>query len=350
VTTAKDMAILALRLMQHYPHYYKYFSTLNKTVAGIPLSTHNHLLKSYKGMDGMKTGFVNMSGFNLVASAERNKKRLITVVMGGVSYRSRDNRVVELTNIGWGQLKKLYNYHQFIGISMPQIAALNTSFRPLEANQPKAIMTASLLPNRQQSTMPQIQKISSRKVTGNAVEYNLRQVSETKNSGWTKKSDNAISASGEDEIANLIEKSQKYQNNTISVFGTKKSKSTETTDDFQPIPVEDALLYDKKTSLDTATLKNYDDKKMQQNKDGVLEWTVQVGAFSKKNAADNYLNELMKKYNNFSEARPELIAVKKGDDYIYRARFSGLSSIKAKQACSLLKRMGRYCIMTNLES
>lgn len=339
ITTAKDMAILGLRLMQHYPHYYKYFSTLTKTVAGIPLSTHNHLLKTYKGMDGMKTGFVNMSGFNLVASAERDKKRLITVVMGGESYRTRDNRVVALTNEGWQRLKNLNDYQQFIGISMPQIVALKTSFRPLEAKQPSAIMSASLVQSKQNTIASHVQKINPIKATKNSIEYSLKEVSETQSSGWTQtiESDN-------DDIADLIKQSQ-----TQSFH----NQNTQARDDFQPIPVEDALLYDKNTPSsnepDKNILKIPNNKPL--NEEHITEkWTVQVGAFSKKNAADNYLNELMRKYDNFSEAHPELIAVKKGDDYIYRARFSGMSSDKAKEACSLLKRMGRYCIMTDLAS
>ncbi len=338
VTTAKDMAILGLRIMQHYPHYYKYFSTLNKTVAGVPMATHNHLLKTYKGMDGMKTGFVNMSGFNLVSSAERNGKRLITVVMGGQSYKLRDNRVVALTDMGWQRLKNPYGYRQFIGISMPQLAALNTSFRPLEAKQPNAIMTASLVPNRQRNIVPtKIQAVRPLKSTEKSVHYNLKQVSDSKNSGWQEVPPQELPASGRDEIANLIENSQKkQQGNILSLPSEQKPQTKE--DGFQPIPVDDALRYD--------AIKIPNSKDTSQT-DAIKNWSIQVGAFSRKNAADNYLNELMKKYNDFSEAQPELVAIKKGEDYIYRARFSGLSPHKAKQACSLLKRMGRYCLMSN---
>ncbi len=341
ITTAKDMAILGLRLMQHYPHYYKYFSTLSKTVAGIPMSTHNHLLKTYKGMDGMKTGFVNMSGFNLVSSAERDKKRLITVVMGGASYRIRDNRVVALTNEGWQRLKNLEYYQQFIGISMPQIAALKTSFRPLEAKQPSAIMSASLVQSKQNNIGSQIQKINPIKTTENSIEYSLKQVSETQNSGWTQ----ATETDDNDDIGNIIKQSQKQSFNHHTM---------QSSDGFPvPVPIEDVLLSDKgvprSKNFDKNILKISDNKTLEKQ-NVTQKWTVQVGAFSKKNAADNYLNELMRKYDNFSEAHPELIAVKKGDDYIYRARFSGMSSNKAKEACSLLKKMGRYCIMTDLAS
>lgn len=346
VTTARDMAVLGLRLMQHYPHYYKYFATLNKTVAGIPLRTHNHLLKTYKGMDGLKTGFVNMSGFNLVSSAERNSKRLITVVMGGESYRSRDNRVATLMNLGWEKLKNPRGYRQFIGISMPQLVALKTSFRPLEAKQPRAIMTASLVENTQGHHIKNIQKVLPIKTKNNSLQYHLNKVSNVQKGGeWIENSEAEVPTN--DEIANLIEKSQK-----------EKTINRSRMNYFQPIPVDDALLYNKKNNnfkyLEKSTekilkLPNYNSSNVNNNVK-LKNASIQVGAFSKKNAADNYLNELMKKYDNFSDAHPELVAVKRGNDYIYRARFKGFTPEEAKQACGLLKKMGRYCMLSDSTS
>lgn len=105
-TTARDMAILARALMQYFPHHYHYFGTKSFTYRGTVIGTHNHLMKRYRGMDGLKTGYINASGFNLAASAVRNNRRVIVVVMGGRTAVSRDNHVADLMNRGFAQLSR----------------------------------------------------------------------------------------------------------------------------------------------------------------------------------------------------------------------------------------------------
>ena len=82
-TTARDVAQLALALYHDYPREYRYFSTRQFYFRGRLIATHNHLLEWYEGADGIKTGYIGASGFNLAASAVRNGHRLIGVVMGG---------------------------------------------------------------------------------------------------------------------------------------------------------------------------------------------------------------------------------------------------------------------------
>ena len=90
VTTARDMATLGLRLMRDFPQYYPYFRTQSFTYAGRTIRGHNRLLGKYEGTDGIKTGYINASGFNLVTSVRRGDKRLVGVVLGGRSGASRD--------------------------------------------------------------------------------------------------------------------------------------------------------------------------------------------------------------------------------------------------------------------
>ena len=96
VTTARDMAVLGDALIYHFPQYYPYFSHNEFTYAGITHHNHNHLMDRYDGMDGIKTGYIRASGFNLVASAKRGSTRLIGVVFGGHSTLERDNRMAQL--------------------------------------------------------------------------------------------------------------------------------------------------------------------------------------------------------------------------------------------------------------
>jgi D-alanyl-D-alanine carboxypeptidase len=97
-STARDICTLALALYRNFPQYYHFFSTENFTYDGRSYHNHNHLLAVYPGMDGLKTGFIDASGFNLAASAVRDHRRLVGVIMGGRSWHSRDMEMAALLN------------------------------------------------------------------------------------------------------------------------------------------------------------------------------------------------------------------------------------------------------------
>jgi D-alanyl-D-alanine carboxypeptidase len=103
-TTARDIARLALALYHTFPREYRYFATREFYFRGELVHSHNHLLDWYPGADGIKTGFINDSGFNLAASAVRNGHRLIGVVMGGQTWRSRDREMGSLLDLGFADL------------------------------------------------------------------------------------------------------------------------------------------------------------------------------------------------------------------------------------------------------
>ncbi|MGV1014709.1 MAG: serine hydrolase, partial [Methyloceanibacter sp.] len=90
VTTARDLAILASHVIRDYPEYYPLFETRHFTYRGQKHRNHNRLLFGYKGTDGIKTGYTRASGYNLTASARRDKKHLIAVVLGGRTGAERD--------------------------------------------------------------------------------------------------------------------------------------------------------------------------------------------------------------------------------------------------------------------
>jgi D-alanyl-D-alanine carboxypeptidase len=96
ITTASDLAILARRLAYDYPQYFPYFATLSFNYRGASYYTHDNLLGRFQGTDGIKTGYTNASGFNLVSSVVRDGAHVIGVVMGGDTARARDNEMVRL--------------------------------------------------------------------------------------------------------------------------------------------------------------------------------------------------------------------------------------------------------------
>ncbi len=101
ITTARDMAVLSRRLMLDFPQYYPYFSLQRFTWRGKTYRGHNRLLANYPGTDGLKTGFIRASGFNVATSAVRDGRRMLSVVMGGFTAASRDEHMAELLDRGF---------------------------------------------------------------------------------------------------------------------------------------------------------------------------------------------------------------------------------------------------------
>lgn len=95
-TTARDMAKLGAALVHDFPQYYGYFSRYSFTYHGVNYTGHNRLVKTFKGADGIKTGYVRASGFNLVTSAEQNGRRLVGAVLGGTTPSIRDRQMASL--------------------------------------------------------------------------------------------------------------------------------------------------------------------------------------------------------------------------------------------------------------
>ncbi|WP_337266290.1 D-alanyl-D-alanine carboxypeptidase [Oryzifoliimicrobium ureilyticus] len=96
VTTARDMSTLAVALMRDFPSEYRLFSTESFNFRGRTIHGHNNLMYRYRGMDGIKTGYTNASGFNLVSAVRDGNRRVIGVVMGGRTARSRDAYMASL--------------------------------------------------------------------------------------------------------------------------------------------------------------------------------------------------------------------------------------------------------------
>ncbi|MFN3507210.1 MAG: D-alanyl-D-alanine carboxypeptidase [Allorhizobium sp.] len=95
-TTARDMSTLGVALMRDFPKEYELFATKSFKFRGKTITGHNNLMYRYKGMDGIKTGYTNASGFNLVSAVELDGRRVVGVVMGGRTAASRDKIMEKL--------------------------------------------------------------------------------------------------------------------------------------------------------------------------------------------------------------------------------------------------------------
>lgn len=122
-TTARDMAILSTRLMKDFPRYYHYFSTQSFSYKGTTYNSHNRMVRNTHGVDGLKTGFIQASGFNVATSAKRGNRRVVAVVMGGQTAASRDQHMAQLLDRSFNQS------------ASTQLASANTRVVPVVAQK-----------------------------------------------------------------------------------------------------------------------------------------------------------------------------------------------------------------------
>ncbi|MBQ9235838.1 MAG: D-alanyl-D-alanine carboxypeptidase [Alphaproteobacteria bacterium] len=120
-TTARDMAILGSAIYHHFPEYYNLFSTSKFQYKGTTFYNHNHLLKQFKGTDGMKTGYTAAAGYNIVTSAQRGGKRVIAVTMGHNTIKERDRKVAQMMESGLNKIKGSTSTKMMAELKLPDI-------------------------------------------------------------------------------------------------------------------------------------------------------------------------------------------------------------------------------------
>lgn len=176
-TTARDMAILSQRLYKDFPEYFKFFKEPKFAYKGQVHQNHNRLLGKIPGLDGIKTGFINASGFNLAASVVRDNRRIIAVVMGGDSANARDKEMVKLLEATYSNLrgekgsskgKKLTAVHR--SQSQPKIIKTKASpkYRDVEhllndLDEPKSFPKKSSKKGPQKKSKSTLKPVSKKK-------------------------------------------------------------------------------------------------------------------------------------------------------------------------------------------
>ncbi|MGC6497240.1 MAG: D-alanyl-D-alanine carboxypeptidase family protein [Candidatus Puniceispirillaceae bacterium] len=137
-STARDMARLGIAIRRDFPQYFGFFSTTSFRWKGKRFGNHNKLLSKYDGTDGIKTGYINASGFNLVATVERHGVRLVGVVFGGRSGKSRDAHMVQILDKSFKRAKPA-DIHT-------QLADTGSRIRVVPKSLPTPLTTPGALP------------------------------------------------------------------------------------------------------------------------------------------------------------------------------------------------------------
>jgi len=284
ISTARDMAILARSLIRNFPQYYHYFSVREFTYNGAVYANHNHLMSRYEGMDGLKTGLTNASGFNLAASAVRNGRRLIGVVFGGTSALQRDDYMASLLDDG---------FQRTGGVAMA-----NAAPPPVPGRKPTDLTVASAAPTAAPPAAPPAAPVAP------AAPPPVPQSRPTDIAGLA-----AAAALGEGDSAAPGEV------RAAPVPAPKPDKVEKMAAITPPAPPPQILRPPSST--------------------GQARWSIQVGAYATRSATEDAIQKAIKRAPALLKNATAVVAALPHRK-LYRARLTGLEAAEARQACRLL--------------
>jgi D-alanyl-D-alanine carboxypeptidase len=305
VTTARDMATLSLRVQRDFPQYYPYFRIMSFNYKGRVIRTHNRLLGRYEGTDGIKTGYINASGFNLTSSVRRGDKRLVGVVMGAKSAAGRNAYMMSMLDKAFPKAKGGKTIAALAGSSKGAIDPVATTEEPKKR---KSIADLIMKPKDKPAAPAETEVAATEEG----------------------------STPGEDKQ----EQGTTFQ--AVEVPETGEPKVIEakigTGADPEPLPFEvkkEAAQADVTASLQPETPAG---------------WNIQVGAFSNKSDAQKTLLNLKKSQPTLKDKVAITVTVQKGNATSYKARFSGFTEADAKDACGKLAKQKVDCLPVSPQS
>ncbi|MBB4402470.1 peptidase M15 [Agrobacterium sp. CNPSo 2736] len=157
VTTARDMAKLGLALQRDFPKEYDLFAMESFSFRGKRIRGHNNLMYRYRGMDGIKTGYTNASGFNLVSAVNHNGRRVVGVVLGGKTARSRDAQMAALLDKAVPQASRSRNTEQLVAsANVSRTFAVTPAAAPAASVPPASVPLPMFAERRQDPVAMQI--------------------------------------------------------------------------------------------------------------------------------------------------------------------------------------------------
>jgi D-alanyl-D-alanine carboxypeptidase len=309
-TTARDMAILGIALREHFPHHYHYFSTRSFTYNGVTYGNHNRLLGNVAGVDGIKTGYINASGFNLVASVKDDGRMIVATVMGGRTGSSRNAHMRELIaeNIDEASRGGGGNLIARAGAS-PLLAANSWTLPdqgpvPTFRRRPETRLAAAYAPAGEASRV----------------------------SAYTAEAPIV----GRDALAEVLRNSRPQAPVPPAAIGTAAVVTAAAA--AAAAEQIEAAEVDGMTTASTAPVAT----------DLPQGWVIQVAAMPDRDAAMAFLEQAQAKAGGaVADATPFTVAYNDGGQQLYRARFAGFAGKDAAwDACGALKDRGYGCWAT----
>ncbi len=321
VTTARDLVTLGRALQDRFPRYYHYFSTSNFVYEGRSYRNHNRLLGRVEGMDGIKTGYTRMSGFNLLTSVKADGRHVVAVVLGGRSAGARDAQMASLLNSNIDRA--------FAGArTSPAVGELPNAV----AERPKAeddvpATTAAVAPR--QPAPRQIDPAAARPVVASAVGA----ATTTPSSASP-----ASTAGGMRWTVGAQPKADAEPSRVARAEPTKTETRTDASPKAEPVKAESK--HDAKPGVTRVEPKA---EARAVPRSALTGWVIQLGATDDEAKAREILSRAKSQNRSLNKADAFTEKVSKGGSTLYRARFSGFDEDDAQSACKSLKRSGFAC-------
>lgn len=336
ITTARDQAVMGRALEDRFPRYFHYFSTRSFVFNGRTIRGHNRLLGSVDGVDGIKTGYIRASGFNIVTSVNRNNRSIVAVVFGGTTASARDARVRSLiaNNINIASTKRTAPP---IAEGTAVAATKLPAKPPTPAQDPRdtEVNTAFAAPAIG-STAP-IQPSAVKTVAVHAGPVRTAALSPLPSA--SRRLMPAPATATPVKLTNIVTvKSEPPP--TGAAPGILGVLHMQTTDGGKPVVSKAAQV------ASTAAIVPVPTPEPAGAASGKAKggWMIQVGAFPEEKSAKERLSAAQAKAKaELDEASPFTEKVANKD--LYRARFAGLDKNQAETACKHLKRSEIPCML-----
>jgi D-alanyl-D-alanine carboxypeptidase len=332
LTTARDQAILGRAIQDRFPKFYHYFSTRTFAYHGNEMRNHNHLLGRVDGVDGIKTGYIHESGFNIVTSVHRNGRHIVAVVFGGRSAPARDARAMSLiaNNINVAAVKRTAPL--VVEGWETAVAHAKVPKPPVKPPLEQKVAAAAPLPPVAPPVPGSTDPIKPNPVKTFTVQPGVMRIASLSLSPLPSASRKLTPALATTNPA------------TITTIATVTS---------EPPPAKPVAAAPAK-SASASTIKIASAGASVPAKAATQElaakprgpWMIQVGAFdAEKDAKERLTIAQDKAKAQLSAANPFTEPVAKGDKTLYRARFAGLEKSQAERACVHLKRSEIPCML-----
>ncbi|MQT11117.1 D-alanyl-D-alanine carboxypeptidase [Segnochrobactrum spirostomi] len=359
-STAHDLAMLGLALQRDFPQEYKIFSTRVYSYKGRSFRNHNHLLGKVEGVDGIKTGFIRASGFNIVTSAKRGNRRIIAVVMGGATSAGRDAQVARLIETYLPQAQPMRGGDMMVasnaatGFGGDSPNALPTTAAPVPSAAPRAALAAAPAHTQEQQVAQAPQEANGEPLmlasyaeqdgVGQGDASMPSDTVETNAPTRTSRYD-AIGAQVQAaEAANATMSRTQFANTPFATGEYPAGEAPAT----KPVQVARApSATDIETDASTTDSSTTDPSDSASSAAAAPSgWQIQIGAMPDHSRALAFLKNAKSKGGRvLASAEPYTEKVRRGGTTLYRARFVGFDSERAaKAACSQLKKHSYECM------
>ena len=342
ITTARDQAIIARAIHDRFPQYFHYFSIRTFVFRGKEMRNHNHLLGTVDGVDGMKTGYIHESGFNIIVSMHRNGRHLVAVVFGGRTASARDARVISLLNNNVNVASTKHTAPLMVEGWQNQVAqaAAAKEKTAAAAAVPKATPVAAVeaAPPAPPLAAPAGPALGS---TDPIKPLLVKTVTVQPGAMQTA----SLSPLPSDS-RKLMPAPATANPATITTVSTVKAaappaaaKPVQPMQSVRPMHPVQVASASATTPMPAAAVQDA----AKAPRGG---WMIQVGAFDSDNEAKERLSAAQTSAKEqLGGASPFTEPVAKGDKTLYRARFAGLEKIQAELACKSLKRSEIPCML-----